>query len=189
MSNNSETKLFAMQIARAITYPTMEKSQATADADVAPLEAAAAPDDQTDRADRGKLKDLLGYHLRRAEVFTFQDFTAALAADGISPGQLGVLFMVQANAGINQTRVGKALGIDRSTLVSIIDSLEGRGLVARNPSPTDRRSHALALTTKGGRFLEDLAPRLAAHEASLARNLSAAERRSLIDLLRRVVEP
>ena len=135
---------------------------------------------------RGRLEGLLGYFLRRADVFTFQSFNAHMAEDGISPGQLGVLLMCEANAGINQTRLGKALGIDRSTLVAMIDLLEGRGLVARTPSAVDRRSHALKLTRQGEAFLRVLQPRLARHEAEIARNLSAAERRQLMDLLARI---
>jgi DNA-binding MarR family transcriptional regulator len=139
--------------------------------------------------DRGLLADLIGYHLRRADAFTFQSFGAALADDRISPGQLGVLLLVQANPGINQTRAGKALGIDRSTLVSIIDGLEERGLVERTPSPTDRRSHALMLTGAGGTFLADVRPRLEAHEGEVARNLTGAERQNLIRLLEKIVRP
>lgn len=154
-------------------------------ADKADLSAAANDGD----IDRGLLADLIGYHLRRADAFTFQSFGAALADDQISPGQLGVLLLVQANPGINQTRAGKALGIDRSTLVSIIDGLEERGLVERTPSPTDRRSHALMLTGAGSRFLADVRPRLQAHEAEVARNLSDAERQSLVRLLEKIVSP
>jgi DNA-binding MarR family transcriptional regulator len=135
---------------------------------------------------RGRLEGLLGYFLRRADVFTFQSFNAHLAEDRISPGQLGVLLMCEANSGINQTRLGKALGIDRSTLVAMIDLLEGRGLVARTPSAVDRRSHALKLTRQGEAFLKALQPRLQRHEAEIARNLSAAERRQLMDLLARI---
>jgi DNA-binding MarR family transcriptional regulator len=135
---------------------------------------------------RGRLSGLLGYFLRRAEVYTFQNFNAHLAGDRIRPGQLGILLMCEANPGINQTRLGKALGIDRSTLVAMIDLLEARGLVARSASATDRRSHALRLTEQGEELLSDLQPRLARHEAEVARKLSAAERRQLIALLSRI---
>jgi DNA-binding MarR family transcriptional regulator len=165
------------------------------DQELTPSDAAAAPADADDAADadefdRGLLEDLLGYHLRRAEVFAFQNFgSTGPGHDGVSPGQLGVLLMVQANPGINQTGAGRALGIDRSTLVSIIDALEARALLERTPSPNDRRSHALIVTAKGNAFLERIRPRLDTHEAELVRNLSAAERATLIDLLRRIVLP
>lgn len=151
----------------------------------------AEPDSATgrDAVDLGRLAGLLGYHLRRAEVSAFQNFAAHLGADGISPGQLGVLLLVQANPGSNQTRIGRALGIDRSTLVSIVDTLEARGLVRREPSPTDRRSHALKLSDEGAAFLRTIRPRLDAHEAEIARHLTAAERAHLIDMLRRLAAP
>ena len=151
-------------------------------------ESGTAPSEK-EALDIGHLSALLGYHLRRAEVFAFQNFAAHLGADGVSPGQLGVLLLVEANPGSNQTRIGKALGIDRSTLVSIIDMLEKRGLIRREPSPTDRRSHALVLSDGGSAFLRAIRPRLDAHEAEIARNLSAAERAQLRDLLRRLVLP
>ncbi len=139
--------------------------------------------------DRGLLGELIGYYLRRADVFAIQSFSRHMADDGISPGQLGVLLLVDANPGINQTRVGRSLGIDRSTLVSIIDGLEGRDLLQRTPSPTDRRSHALIVTATGAGFLNNLKPRLTSHEAELARNLSKSEVATLIALLDRIVEP
>jgi DNA-binding MarR family transcriptional regulator len=165
------------------------------DQDLNPPGETAAPGDtretpETEEFDRGLLEDLLGYHLRRAEVFAFQSFGATGPGhEGVSPGQLGVLLMVQANPGINQTGAGRALGIDRSTLVSIIDALEDRALIERTPSPTDRRSHALLVTAKGDAFLKRIRPRLDAHEDELVRNLSAVERATLIDLLRRIVSP
>ncbi len=134
----------------------------------------------------GRLDGLLGYHLRKAQQAMFQSFSAALDGENISPGQLGVLLMVAANPGVNQTRVGAAMGIDRSTLVAVLDRLEARDLIERAPSPTDRRSHALMLTAEGSRYLEELMSRVEAHERDLAGDLSDRERRTLIELLRRL---
>jgi DNA-binding MarR family transcriptional regulator len=134
----------------------------------------------------GRLDGLLGYHLRKAQQAMFKSFAAALDGEEISPGQLGVLLMVAANAGVNQTRVGAAMGIDRSTLVAVLDRLETRDLIERAPSPTDRRSHALMLTARGSRYLDELLPRVEAHERDLAGDLSDRERETLIGLLRRL---
>lgn len=134
----------------------------------------------------GTLGDLLGYHLRRAHVATFQNFAKVLDDWNISPGQVGVLALVKSNPGINQTRVGNALGIDRSTLVAVIDRLEERKLIARTPSPTDRRSHALVMTDEGERYLGKLLPQVHEHERQIAADLSADERATLISLLSRV---
>ena len=147
---------------------------------------------ETDRDSRGAdieygaLGNLLGYHLRRAQVAAYQNFARVLDGWTISPGQVGVLALVQANSGINQTRIGNALGIDRSTLVAVIDRLEERDLIARTPSPTDRRSHALVLTKAGERYLAELLPQVHDHERQIATELSDDERATLIALLGRV---
>ncbi len=137
---------------------------------------------------RGRLDGLLGYHLRRAEVAAFQSFHAHMDAERVTPAQLGILITIEANPGVNQTRIGKGLGIDRSTLVAMVDGLERRGLLARAPAPNDRRSHALKLTRAGEGFLKHLLAPLERHEREIARRLTPAERKTLIALLRRVAE-
>ena len=135
----------------------------------------------------GFLDTLIGYHLRRAQVGLFQHFARTVGRAGVTPGQLGVVAMIGANPGLSQTRLGRALGIDRSTMVAVIDALEKRGLVVREVSPNDRRSHALRLSGKGTELMGRLEDAARAHESDWAGNLSAAERRQLIELLRRLV--
>lgn len=134
----------------------------------------------------GLLPQLLGYTLRRAQVALFQDFTAAVQGHDITPGQFGVLVLIDANPGLNQSELGLAMGVDRSTVVAVIDRLENRALVSRQPAPRDRRSYALELTAEGRRLLGDLVPLVHAHEARVAERLSPDERRQLLDLLRRI---
>ena len=141
---------------------------------------------QAQAADFSLLPDLLGYHLRRAQAAVFQDFAASMNGANLTPGQFGVLALIEANAGLSQTRLAQILGIDRSTLVAVIDKLERQGMVERAARPNDRRSHALKLSRQGqGRF-EALAQQVKQHEARIARRLSARERRTLIELLRRI---
>jgi DNA-binding MarR family transcriptional regulator len=134
----------------------------------------------------GLLPDLLGYHLRRAQSAVFQDFAASMNGAEITPGQFGVLALIEANAGLSQTRLAQTLGIDRSTLVGVIDKLERHGLVERAARPNDRRSHALKLSREGERRFQALARLVQRHEARIARRLSARERQTLIALLQRI---
>lgn len=134
----------------------------------------------------GPLPELLGFNLRRAQVAVFADFAATVGDLGLTPGQVGVLLVIEANEGLKQTALAKAFGLDRSTIVTVIDKLEGRDLVRRDPAPNDRRSHALKLTLKGRRTLARLRPKLDAHERNIASGLSAAERKTFLELLRRV---
>jgi DNA-binding MarR family transcriptional regulator len=97
-----------------------------------------------------------------------------------------VLTLIAANVGLNQSELGLAMGVARSTVVAVIDRLEHRHLVARRPAPHDRRSYALALTPAGEQLLALLTPKILAHERRMAARLSAAEQRQLIDLLQKV---
>jgi DNA-binding MarR family transcriptional regulator len=135
---------------------------------------------------RGMLPTLLGYHLRRAQVTVFESFARAMAGIDVTPGQFGVLQVIAANPGLSQTGLANAIGIDRSTMVAVIDKLETRGFVVRDPSPTDRRSYALRLSDAGAAALSDMEERVRAHERAIAHDLTADERRTLIELLSRV---
>lgn len=136
----------------------------------------------------GPLPELVGYNLRKAQVVLFQNFQSAVAPHDITPGQFGVLIMIKENEGLSQSDLGSAVGIDRSTMVAVIDRLESRGLVVRAPSPNDRRSYALRLSPEGQRLMEDLIPRVKAHDQSMVKDLSKEEQAQLIDFLRRMAK-
>jgi DNA-binding MarR family transcriptional regulator len=134
----------------------------------------------------GMLRSLLGYHLRRAQVAVFQHFTETMGEAAITPGQFGVLAVINGNPGLSQTQLGNALAIDRSTVVAVIDRLEARGLVIRAAQPNDRRSHALQLSDAGVALLRRLESMVREHERQIGRNLSSEDQRTLISLLDRV---
>lgn len=131
----------------------------------------------------GLLPNLIGFNLRCAQLTLFQHFSNSVGREGISAPQFGALLLIEANPDISQSAVAEALRFDRSTLVQIIDRLEGRGLVVRNVSPTDRRSHALRLTDEGVSELEMLKDLALQHEADVTAELSEAEQTQLISLL------
>ena len=108
--------------------------------------------------DYGLLPSLIGYNLRKSQIAVFQDFAATVGAEDITPGQFGVLTLIQSNEGLNQSELGEAMGVDRSTVVAVIDRLEQRGLVHRMPAPNDRRSYALRLSVAGAATLRRLQP-------------------------------
>ena len=109
--------------------------------------------------DRGMLPSLLGYVLRRTQSAVFADFAAtfAKAGEALTPGEFGLLVLVDRNAGLSQMALARALGIDRSTLVPILNRLQARGLLVRRSSPTDGRTHALGLTAAGEKALAKFA--------------------------------
>lgn len=139
-----------------------------------------------DSVREGRLARLLGYALRRAQVRVFQDFAAAMNRFGLTPGQVGALLVIEANPGLSQTALGSFLGIDRSSVVPLIDHLQETKLVCRRAHARDRRAHALELTRRGAAFVRRFFSTLERHEDRVADRLTAAERKQLIDLLNRV---
>ncbi|NQV56151.1 MAG: MarR family transcriptional regulator [Rhodospirillales bacterium] len=131
----------------------------------------------------------MGYHMRRAQLRIFQDFAETMRDVQITPGQFGVLALIASNPGMTQSACARAVGIERSTMVAVIDALEQRKLVERRPSPVDKRSYALVLTMGGIKLMEELRPLVRRHEDRLTAGLSGPERRQLIDLLRRLSAP
>ncbi len=138
--------------------------------------------------DLGELPGLLGYQLRRAQLATFQHFAATVGKAGVTPGWFGLMVIVANNEGLSQTRLARALGIDGSTMVAMIDRLEENGWIRRQRSAVDRRSHALYLTGAGSQLLARLTPMVAAHEADLAHDLSADEKNALLGLLAKIAK-
>lgn len=134
----------------------------------------------------GILTGLLGYRLRRAQALVFSHFLETVGKAGISPGQFGVLVLIKENEGLSQSALAKGFGIERSTMVAVIDGLEKRGWVKRVASKRDRRSYALSLTAAGRDFLERVTPEVEAHEREIAAALSEQERDQLLGLLARI---
>jgi len=120
-----------------------------------------------DSVDRGALDRRLGYWLRRAQIAVFRDFFEAFERFDIRPAQYSILTIIERNPGLRQGAVGEALGIKRTNLVAMIDELERRKLVRRDPSSGDRRSYALALTEKGARLAVELHAASERHEQRL----------------------
>jgi DNA-binding MarR family transcriptional regulator len=142
--------------------------------------------DADDGIDVTPLTRLIGFHLRDAQIAVFRDFAASMHGLDVSPVIFAVLALIDANRGLKQSALAKAVRLDRSSMVSLLDNLERRKLVERSAVEGDRRSNALALTAAGASLLRTLKRRVASHEQRLAHGLSAAEREKLVELLSRV---
>jgi len=110
---------------------------------------------------------------------------AALQSIGLTPALFAVLNYLRARDGAIQQQIGAAMGIDPSTMVSLVDQLGRAGLAKRRPHPQDRRAREILITPKGRRTLKrgrELAEEV---EGDVLQGLSPAERRRLVTLLRK----
>lgn len=112
----------------------------------------------------------------------------ALAAElELSPAQCHLLNLLEPGRSVPMGQLAGALSCDASNVTGLVDRLESRGLIQRSPSEQDRRVKVLSLTPLGARLRSALLERMTAPPASLQR-LSADEQRSLVKLLRRLIE-
>jgi MarR family transcriptional regulator, transcriptional regulator for hemolysin len=118
-------------------------------------------------------------HVRAAEV---------LGSVGLTPALFGLLNVIGAREGAIQQELASAMGIDRSTMVTLIDQLESTGLAKRRPSATDRRAREIAITPKGRRVLQRSRRLVSETEDEVLAGLTAEQRSELVSLLRRALE-
>jgi len=148
-----------------------------------PAHGPAGPPEEAQGVDLGRLVGHLGYFVRRAQIWIFQDFIRTLAEVDIRPAQYSVLLVIDANRGLSQSALSETLGIERARLVRLLDSLEARKLVQRRPSRSDRRSRVLALTAQGRRALARIKTLADEHEQHLAQKVGIGSRKTLLRLL------
>lgn len=142
-----------------------------------------------DSPDLSVLQSAIGYHLRRAQLAVFQDFTASFAELDLRPAEFSVLTLIARNPGLKQGEVAALLGIQRANFVALMDRLESRGLARRRRSETDRRAYGLWLTPEGEETAGRMMQLWQAHEARWVAKLGgAAERDRLLDLLGRLAD-
>jgi DNA-binding MarR family transcriptional regulator len=136
--------------------------------------------------DLGCLPRLLGFNLRRAHQCSWRQYAAAIGEQDLRPGLFGLLVLVEANPGIAQFELGTHLGIDKASIVALLDRLEKSGLLARRRCTRDRRRQGIYLTERGAGVLNAQLAEVRALERRMASRYSRAEFAQLLDLLRRL---
>ncbi|HEY2505966.1 MAG TPA: MarR family transcriptional regulator [Streptosporangiaceae bacterium] len=91
----------------------------------------------------------LGYLLKHAQQRLARAAEPAMAPFGIDGRELAILTVLAAGAPLSQQQAAERLGVDRTTMVALIDALETKGLVSRQRSPEDRRRNLVQLTPPG----------------------------------------
>jgi MarR family transcriptional regulator, organic hydroperoxide resistance regulator len=105
----------------------------------------------------------------------------------LSPAQCHVLHLIEPGRPIPMGQLAETLACDASNVTGLVDRLESRGLIHRQPSAADRRVKVLDLTPTGARLRTLLVERMTSPPAALKR-LSFREQRMLVRILTRLVE-
>jgi MarR family transcriptional regulator, lower aerobic nicotinate degradation pathway regulator len=137
----------------------------------------------------GELGMFPGYLLARLGEASRRRFQEALEPEGLHPRHFGVMTMVAARPGLSQQELHEQTAIDPSSMVAVIDELEALGLAERRPLPADRRVRTIFLTPSGEEKLKRARGLAAQLQREFFEPLSADERRTLHELLRKLARP
>ena len=133
-----------------------------------------------------RLSVRLAYLLKRALVDLEDLHTEHLAPVGVSGRELAVLLLLDSRDPESQQQAAGRLGVDRTTMVGLLDGLEAKGLVARRADAGDRRRNVLELTGNGQTALVRAVRASDEAERQLLAELDDAESAQLRTLLTRL---
>ncbi|MBC7603598.1 MAG: MarR family transcriptional regulator [Ramlibacter sp.] len=136
--------------------------------------------------DTSYLEGLIGYNARRAALAVIEIFLDRMKVYKLRPVDFSVLSLVTHNPGITSRQLCTTLGIQPPNLVGMVNELEQRGLIKRQPHPSDGRAMGLHLTASGKKLMREAEKTAAALEAEAASRLSPAETKTLIRLLKKI---
>ena len=134
------------------------------------------------------LDGLLGYQLQRSHLLVMDDARRALLAHGLTPAKLTALLLIRANPGCDQTALGRALSINRSSAMKLVNFLVERELVERRPG-RDLRTNALHLRAGAEDRILEMVKALGDSDARMSERLTPGERTQLFNLLRKLGSP
>jgi DNA-binding MarR family transcriptional regulator len=132
-------------------------------------------------------------HLLRAGDDVFHVCEANLLSHGLSPSRFTVLMLLldkTTNQPVAHTpaELAERAGVARATMTGLIDTLERDELVKREADTVDRRMMSVQLTARGQEVLREVLPTHFQCMATLLAPLAESERKTLVQLLNKVVQ-
>jgi DNA-binding MarR family transcriptional regulator len=113
--------------------------------------------------------------LQRATHHTLHALGAALAAEDLSAAEINALANLGEGGTLSVRELSDRTGFRASTVTGILDRLENRGYLTREPDPADRRSFRLPLTEAGQAVAARVLTAIADLERDALAGLSATQ--------------
>lgn len=125
------------------------------------------------KAKRKPLRFLSPIHKASRQISVYME--RQMAGTGLTTTEGHLLTYLRVYGPCAITVVASVFDMRGSTMTSVLDRLESRGVVSRTLNPADRRSFLLALTPEGERLADDVQQFVDKLERDIARNVSAEE--------------
>lgn len=105
---------------------------------------------------------------------------------GLSMWAYSVLLSLRSEPVRTQAALAQSIGADKTRIIAVLDDLQGRGLIDRQPDRTDRRAHVLSLTDEGRRVRDAAQAEIQRREELLLDRLAPADRRGFLRALQQL---
>ncbi|MBC7713164.1 MAG: MarR family transcriptional regulator [Rhizobacter sp.] len=129
------------------------------------------------------LKAAFGYRFMHAALKYRKTLLDILDEYGMVPPQMAILEILDGSESINQVSLGSELGLDKVSIVRMIDGLQELEYVKRVQGKEDKREKIIQITKEGKETLVALRKRNVAREKKFLSPLTAAEAETLKKLI------
>lgn len=129
-----------------------------------------------------------GHLIRRCNQISVALFFEEMKQTRLTPVQYASLVAIHDRPGIEQVALVDMIAIDRSTIGTVLRGLEARGLISRTTPPHNQRIKQLRILAAGVKLIKQTQSQMARVQERLLAPLTAAERKTFLALLSRVVQ-
>ena len=129
------------------------------------------------------LDTILGMHIGTNFALFVSRLERKLDALSVTPKQVAILWLVNANPGVKQTDLSRFFQIERPTVHQFVRQLMRNGFLINEPSKLDRRAGGLWITESGATTLAQARRVIVDHENELTTSLTAREKSELFRIL------
>ena len=138
-----------------------------------------------------KMEYRVGFLLSRA-TWAMNNFVNRMLKESVLPdisvAYFAVLQALWENDGLNISDLGEKAQLEKSTMTSLIDRMEGARLVRREDHPTDRRAYQICLTDRGKELEENLDQVVKRAYQHLTRGIPEEDLQKSIQVCRKLIE-
>jgi len=131
----------------------------------------------------GPLATSPSHLMHRALQLALDIYAEETGPDGLTQRQFAVLEAASMKAGLTQTDLVRATGIDRSTLADLVTRMTAKGWLERERSTLDARAKAVRVSEEGAARLEAVRPRVEAADKRIMALLPKGQRDAFVSHL------
>ena len=132
------------------------------------------------------LETLMGYNASRAAYTLVSHFIRGVGSFELRTVDFSVLSVIARWPGVTSRQLCQQLNVLPPNMVVLLRELDKRGLIERQPHPTDRRAVGLLLSASGKALMKKAEKAASAADAQGTAHLSPAERKTLARLLQKI---